>query len=210
VFISLEGLDGAGKSTQVERLAARLAEDGRDVVTTRDPAGTPLGARLLELVAHGPPLAPWAEAALFTAARAQLVAEVIAPAVLRGADVISDRYLDSTAAYQGAGRELGLRRILEFNLPATLGLIPDRTFLLQVDPALARERAGGWPNWIEREDDSFRSSVNWGYRQVALMFPDRVQTVDSSRPPDAVASEIYDCVRELYRRPRTAARDASG
>ena len=110
MFVSFEGLDGSGKTTQVERLRAALEADGREVVTAREPGGTELGERIRELVLHGDEMTPWAEALLYAAARAELVAEVIEPALARGADVLLDRYLDSSVVYQGIARGLGLER----------------------------------------------------------------------------------------------------
>ena len=110
MFVTFEGLDGSGKTTQVERLRERLEAEGREVVATREPGGTPLGEGIRELVLHGHEMAPWAEAALFAAARAEHVEEVIRPALERGADVLCDRYVDSSLAYQGIARGLGLER----------------------------------------------------------------------------------------------------
>lgn len=190
VFITFEGLDGAGKTTQVELLRAHLGEAGKDVVTTREPGGTPLGEQVRELLLNGVEMSPWAEAALFAAARAELVERVIAPALERKADVLCDRYLDSSLAYQGIARGLGVDRVLELNLPAIRGLLPDRTFLLLVDPDDAARRAGGEPDRIESEDDEFRRSVDRAYRELAAIFPQRVIAVDGSRPASEIASEI--------------------
>src|SRR3954449_1263721 len=140
VFITFEGIDGSGKSTQARMLAEALAADGRDVVATREPGGTELGERIRELILGRLEVATWTEAARFSAARAQLVEEVIAPALTRGADVVCDRYLDSSLAYQGIARGLGVERVLELNLTVTGGLLPDRTFLLLVPPEVAATR----------------------------------------------------------------------
>ena len=134
MFVTFEGLDGSGKSTQAELLRARLEADGVDVVSTREPGGTELGEQIRNLVLHGGHVSPWAEALLYAAARAQHVDEVIRPALERGAAVICDRYVDSSVAYQGVGRELGLERVLDLNLAAVGGLLPDRTFLLELEP----------------------------------------------------------------------------
>ena len=135
MFVTFEGLDGSGKSTQAELLRARLEADGESVVVTREPGGTELGEQIRDLVLHGGHVAPWAEALLYAASRAQHVDEVIRPALDGGASVICDRYVDSSVAYQGVARGLGLERVLELNLVAVGGLLPDRTFLLQLDPA---------------------------------------------------------------------------
>ena len=135
MFVTFEGLDGSGKSTQAELLRARLEADGVDVVATREPGGTELGEGVRDLVLHGGHVGPWAEALLYVAARAQHVDEVIRPALERGASVICDRYVDSSVAYQGVARGLGLDRVLDLNLAAVGGLLPDRTFLLELDPS---------------------------------------------------------------------------
>src|SRR4029450_5951830 len=130
------------KAPQAQLRPRAPSADGRDVVATREPGGTELGERVRELVLAGGEVSPWAEAALFAAARAALVERVIAPALERGADVISDRYLDSSLAYQGIARGLGLERVLELNLHAVRRLLPDRTFLLLVDAEESARRVG--------------------------------------------------------------------
>jgi dTMP kinase len=196
MFVTFEGLDGSGKSTQAQLLAEALASDGRDVVATREPGGTELGERVRELVLAGGEVSPWAEAALFAAARAQLVDEVIAPALGRGADVISDRYLDSSLAYQGIARRLGLERVLELNLHAVRGLLPDRTYLLLIDPQESARRVGEEQDRIEREDGGFRERVDAAYRELAEYFPQRITTIDGTRPPREIAEEVLDELRQ--------------
>ena len=196
MFVTFEGLDGSGKSTQAELLAEALAADGREVVATREPGGTELGERVRQLLLGGGEVAPWAEAALFAAARAQLVESVIAPALERGADVVCDRYLDSSLAYQGIARRLGLEHVLQLNLHAVRGLLPDRTFLLLVDPAESARRVGEGGDRIEREDDDFRVRVDAAYRELAEFFPQRITTIDGTRPPREIAEEILGELRQ--------------
>ena len=195
MFVSFEGLDGSGKTTQVERLRVTLAAEGREVVTAREPGGTDLGERIRALVLHGDEMSPWAEALLYAAARAELVAEVVAPALERGADVILDRYLDSSVVYQGVARRLGLEEVLELNLRAVGGLLPDRTFVLEVDPGTAGSRVGSGPDRIERESRGFHAQVAGGYRRLAELFPERVVLLDGTLPPEILADQVHDELR---------------
>lgn len=195
MFISLEGLDGSGKTTQARLLGRRLEAEGREVVVTREPGGTALGEEIRALLLHGGHVAPWAEAALYAASRAQHVEEVIRPALARGAVVVCDRYVDSSVAYQGIARGLGLERVLELNLAAVDGLLPDRTFLLHVGVGDAAARMGGELDRIEREGDAFRARVAEAYRTLAARFPERYVVVDGTRAPDEVAEEIHGALR---------------
>jgi dTMP kinase len=197
MFITFEGVDGSGKSTQARLLAEHLRADGREVVETREPGGTELGERIRELLLKGPAIAPWAETALFAAARAQLVDEVIRPAVARGADVVCDRYLHSSLAYQGLARGLGVERVLELNLLVTSGLLPDRTFLLLVPLERAVQQRGATPDRIEREGEDFVARVDAAYRELAGIFAQRVVTVDATPPPEQVAETIRGHLRDL-------------
>jgi len=192
VFVTFEGLDGSGTTTQTELLRQHLEEAGRDVVATRQPGGTESGERIRDRVLGDTETSGWAEAALFAAARAQLVAEVIQPALERGADVICDRYLDSSLAYQGLARGLGVDRVLALNIDAIRGILPDVTFLLLLDPEAARERSGPPADRIEREGDDFLRAVDKAYRELGSIFAGRIVTIDASRSVDEVAKEVRD------------------
>jgi len=192
MFVTFEGLDGSGKSTQAALLEAFLTGQGRVVVATREPGGTPFGELIRELLLGGPKMTAWAEAALFAAARAELAERVIRPTLERGADVVCDRYLDSSLAYQGIARGLGVERVLDLNLAVVGDLVPDRTFVLLVDPAVAAGRMDGAPDRIEREGDAFRAAVADAYRELAERFPERIVALDGS----LTAHELARLVRE--------------
>ena len=194
VFVTLEGVDGAGKSTQAKLLADAL---GPQTLLLREPGGTPVGERLRELLKDGTlELSPRSELLLFCAARAELVERVIAPALSRGETVLCDRFLDSSLAYQGIARGLGIERVLELNLNAIRGLLPDRTFLLLVDPEQAAERTGAPRDRIEREGGQFLAEVDRAYRELARIFPQRIEALDGTRPPTELADEIHGRLRD--------------
>jgi dTMP kinase len=195
VFVTFEGLDGSGKSTQADLLRARLEADGLDVISTREPGGTELGEKIRDLVLHGGDVSPWAEALLYAAARAQHVDVVIRPALERGVSVICDRYLDSSVAYQGVGRELGLDRVLDLNLAAVGGLLPDCTFLLALGVAEIERRLDREPDRLERESDAFHARAAAGYRELAKRFPERIVVLDATQPADVLSEEVYGALR---------------
>jgi dTMP kinase len=197
LFITFEGVDGSGKTTQAELLAEQLRSEGREVVATREPGGTELGERIRDLVLHGGEITHWAEAALFAAARAQLVDEIIRPALARGAAVVCDRYIDSSLAYQGLARGLGVENVLQLNLLVTGGLLPDRTFLLRLPADEAARRRGSEPDRLEREGDEFAGEVERAYEELAEIFGRRVVAADGTKPASELARFIRGELRDL-------------
>jgi len=198
LFVTFEGGEGAGKSTQIERLTRRLKARGLDAVITREPGGTPLaeGIRALLLDRTHPPGAV-AEAFLMEAARAELVSSVIRPALAAGRVVLCDRYADSTLAYQGAGRGLDATMLHAWNRAATGGLMPDLTLLFDLDPAagLARRRqAVGETNRLDREPPEFHARVRAGFLELARSEPERFQVLDASRSPSALEAMIWEAI----------------
>jgi len=202
VFLTLEGGDGAGKTTQAVALEQWLTELGRTVVRTREPGGTALGAEIRSLVLHGDHVAPRAEALLYAADRAHHVATVVRPALERGDVVVQDRYLDSSVAYQGAGRVLDPEEVRALSTWATEGLLPDLTILLDLDPATARDRRGGRAaeDRLESERDDFHDRVRAAFLALAAADPDRFVVLDASEPPDAIAARIRSAVEPLLDR----------
>ncbi|MBB2893025.1 dTMP kinase [Flexivirga oryzae] len=194
MFIAFEGGDGAGKTTQIELLRGRLIEAGYDVVVTREPGGTQLGTSIREVLLHGDHVAPRAEALLFAADRAHHIATVVRPALARGAIVLQDRYLDSSVAYQGAGRELDPAEIKRLSLWATEDLLPDLTVLLDVTPEVGRDRRGEVHDRLEAEQDDFHARVREHYLQLAAADPGRYLVVDASLPAQEIAAIVAERV----------------
>ncbi|MEW6422913.1 MAG: dTMP kinase [Deinococcota bacterium] len=198
-FITFEGPEGAGKSTQLTRLARRLTETGRPPVVTREPGGTPLGTRVREVLLD-PALTidPLPEFLLYSASRAQLVRDVIRPALEASQIVLCDRYADSSLAYQGSGRGLDPALLALLNGKVTEGLTPDLTILLDLDPALglARVATRGQPDRLERADLAFHARVRRGFLTLAAREPGRFLVLDATRDPDALAADIWQAVQE--------------
>jgi dTMP kinase len=190
MFVSFEGIDGSGKSTQARMLAEALRAEGREVVTSREPGGTALGEQVRALLLGDGSITPWAEAALFAAARSQLVAEVIGPALARGADVVCDRFLDSSLAYQGVARGLGVEAVFALNRVVLGDLLPDRTVLLLVPPEEAAGRVSNRPDRIEGEGRAFQEQVDRAYRELAERFPARIVVLDGTGDPEEVARRV--------------------
>ena len=197
LFISFEGGDGVGKTTQIRILADLLAAADVDHVLTREPGGTGLGGAIRELLLHGGDIAPRAEALLYAADRAHHVATRIRPALERGEIVLTDRYLDSSVAYQGAARALGPEDVRALSLWATDGLLPDLTILLDAEPGLAARRtmARGAKDRLERETDAFHAALRAQFLALAGAEPARFVVIDADRPVGEVADDVVEAVR---------------
>jgi dTMP kinase len=213
LFITFEGIDGCGKSTQLEMLVRSLVARGLDPVYTREPGGTAIGERMRPLLLSSSEikLYPMTELLLLAAARAQHVAEVILPGLESGRTVLSDRYVDSTVAFQGYGRGLDLNTIDELNLIATGSLLPHLTILFDVEVAVARGRLDARPSTsmpvtgprepvrdrFENEDFEFHSRVRQGYLEIARLHPGRISVIDTSGTPEKIHSRVLDLVLPL-------------
>ena len=199
LYIKILGGDGVGKTTQTRILAEALRAEGVEVVVTREPGGTDLGAEIRRLLLDGGHVDPRAEALLYAADRAHHVATLVRPALERGAVVVSDRYLDSSVAYQGAARSLGVEEVRNLSLWATGGLLPDRTILLDADPALADRRAGGrgGRDRLERESDAFRAALREQFLALADAEPERIVVIDAARPVEAVTAAVRSALDPL-------------
>jgi dTMP kinase len=198
-LITIEGLDGAGKTTLVAGLTRELAARGRELMVLREPGGVELSERIRQLV-KDPELAvdPRAEALLYAAARAQLVAEQLVPLLDDGQWVLLDRFVDSSLAYQGAGRGLGVERIRTLNELATAGLTPDRTLLLRIDPAVGRARITDRdPDRLEQAGEAFFATVAAAYDELAADEPDRIAVIEADRPPEQVLADALAALEGL-------------
>jgi dTMP kinase len=214
MFITFEGIDGSGKTTQVELLRRHLVSKGYDVCIAREPGGTPIGEQIRRMLLEREDIEPKTEASLFAAARAQLVARVIRPALDSGKVVILDRYVDSSLAYQSIARELGIDPILDWNNFVTDGLLPDKTFALLLPAEDATLRMGtqlrlfadgggaGPPDRMERESLTFRRAVDEAYWRLARMFPDRIVPIDASLAKAKISSIVKNSINELPHTPQ--------
>lgn len=190
-YLAVEGVDGAGKSTVCREVSARLRARGEGVVDVREPGGTRLGEEIRFLLLHGEAMAPWTEALLFAAQRAQLAAEVITPALARGDHVVSDRSYFSSLAYQGGARGLGIDLVRSVNEAGLDGVLPDLVAVLWLDPDDALSRQDGLDR-IGGEGAVFQREVAAAYRRLAAEDPERVHLIDGSRPVEAIVDEIME------------------
>ena len=201
LFISFEGIDGVGKSTQADLMESYLAKRGLEVVRTLEPGGTELGVEIRHLLLHRKgEVSVRSEALLYAADRAHHVASKIRPALAKGQIVISDRYLDSSVAYQGAGRQLDLTEVRELSLWAVDNLLPDLTVLLDLDAEAAsirRGQTGAEPDRLEREKISFFEAARETYKQLAAAEPNRFHLVDAAQDPDSIWKQIQPRLETL-------------
>jgi dTMP kinase len=207
-FITFEGLDGSGKSTQMRLLAERLRAAGHSVFETAEPGGTPIGTQIRRILLdnRNNELCATAEMLLMFACRAQNVDQWILPALGEGKIVISDRFTDSTLAYQGAGRGLGAEVVLDVDRIACRGLVPDLTICIDIDPVMSLARAHArnqeqqeTDTRLDEQDLGFYRTVRDAYRHLAAEEPRRFKLIDGAREPEAVAADIWDCVVELVK-----------
>ena len=199
MFITFEGGDGSGKSTQIQSVRDWFESRGREVIVTREPGGTELGTEIRRLVQNGPEdVDARTEALLYAADRAYHVATVIAPALERGAVVLGDRYIDSSLAYQGAARSLGVDEIASLSAWATRGLYPSLTFLLDLPPEVGARRRTDAPDRMERESMDFHERVRHEYLRLADAEPDRIVVIDAVGTVDEVFSEIRGVLVERF------------
>jgi dTMP kinase len=203
-FITFEGSEGCGKSTQVQRLAARLKRAGVLYLVTREPGGTPIGEtirELLQFAPHGGGMTPQTELLLFEASRSQLVRETIKPALESGLCVIADRFFDSTTVYQGVARKLDQQIVERLNAFAVGDFVPDITFVLDIDAETARSRLKRTvrrPDRMEQESTEFYDRVRTGYRELAIRDPHRIILIDGARPADEVENEIWEMISNRF------------
>jgi dTMP kinase len=203
-LISFEGPEGSGKSTQITRLAKHLSLLGREVLTTREPGGTEIGEQIRNIIVHnsrGDEMCPETELFLFAAARAQLVRQVIAPALLQGTVVVSDRFLDSSTVYQGIARNLASDPVQQINHFAVGNVMPDLTLILDVPTEVSLERirlrASDIPDRMERENAEFFGKVREGYLLLARSMPQRFAVIDGTQPEDDVEKQVWAAVQKL-------------
>lgn len=206
MFITLEGGEGSGKSTALRHIVKKLEEEGYEVVLTREPGGTPISEQIRSVILDksNVNMDPWTEALLYAASRRQHIQEKIIPALKEGKIVISDRYLDSSLAYQGGARGLGIDEVEKMNQYATNGLLPDLTLLFDLAPAvgLARIDANSERevNRLDVEKISFHEKVRSAFREVAERYPDRVVVLDASLSPEELSEKAYEVIESRLKK----------
>lgn len=201
LFITFEGTDGSGKTTQIKLAEAYIKEKGREVVLSREPGGTRVSELIRDLVLdpENTEITPLTEMIMYASSRAQHVAQVIRPAIEQGKVVICDRFIDSSYAYQGCGRGVDLKAIADVNRVAINGTVPDITFFLDVDPetAIARRINATGADRIEREKLDFHRRVHEGYRNMAILYPDRIKTIDATGSINEISEQINGYLEEI-------------
>jgi len=198
MFFSFDGIDGVGKTTQMQLFCQWLVEQDQEVVTCRDPGSTPLGERVREILltsGEETPIAACSEMLLYMAARAQLVDEVIRPALVAGKTVVSDRYLLANVVYQGYAGGLDVSAVRDVGRVATEGLMPECTFLLDMSPNAARDRMGDQLDRVESRGDAYREQLRQGFLQEAALLDNKVHVIDANRPIDEIQSELRDIAK---------------
>jgi dTMP kinase len=205
-LISFEGSEGSGKSTQIAHLAARLQKLGRDVVSVREPGGTEIGEQIRNIIVHnskGDEMCAETELLLFTAARAQLVREILVPALERGALVLCDRFLDSSTVYQGIGRNLAADPVQQINRFAVGNVMPDLTLVIdvpmEVSLARIRQRASDVPDRMERENIDFYKKIREGYLVLAQGMPERFAVIDGTKTEESIEKRIWTEIQKLLK-----------
>lgn len=203
-LISFEGAEGSGKTTQIARLAKRITKLERDVVSVREPGGTEIGEQVRNIIVHnsrGDEMCAETELLLFAAARAQLVREVIAPALLKGSIVLSDRFMDSSTVYQGIGRNLAADPVTQINHFAIGNVMPNLTIVLDVPEEVSlqriRQRASDVPDRMERENIDFYKKIRQGYLLLAQSMPDRIVVVDGTHDENTIEKKIWSAVKKV-------------
>lgn len=201
LFITFEGTDGSGKTTQIKLLESYMTGLGHEVLLSREPGGTLVSEKIRDLVLdpENKEIVPLTEMILYAASRAQHVAQVIEPAIDQGKIVICDRYVDSSYAYQGCGRGVDLKIVADVNRVAINGVVPDITFFLDIDPevALKRRISSTGADRIEQEKLEFHKNVYEGYKKMAILYPERIKTIDASLSVDEIFSQIKGYISEM-------------
>ncbi|MBR3041279.1 MAG: dTMP kinase [Eubacterium sp.] len=204
IFITMEGPDGSGKSTQIALLKEYLEKEGYDVLITREPGGTAISEAIREVILNKDfqEMSPVTEMLLYASARAQLIHEVVGPALEKGQAVISDRFVDSSLVYQGIARGLGVEKVYEVNLNAIGKYMPDVTFLLDLpaEVGIARKKGQKDLDRMELESLEFHKSVAQGYRDMAARFPERIKSVDATRPVEEISDLIIREVSDILKK----------